>query len=168
MANSNWQTVANPCSTTKPGCWMLKQGNFITGFFPKKVQANLDSDVGVFGFPPATAGGENPTLGGGDLATLLNDNASAKAVMKLMSDQVPGHRGRQERRLHLPAQGLRHQPLPEQHRQGRGQRGLQSTAFLFDGSDAMPAVGRCRVLLEGDGLLDRRGGVLDEAMKNID
>ena len=28
---------------------------------------------GVFGFPPAEAGGDNPVLGGGDLATLLND-----------------------------------------------------------------------------------------------
>ena len=32
------------------------------------------SDIGVFGFPPAEAGGDNPVLGGGDLATLLSDN----------------------------------------------------------------------------------------------
>jgi len=51
IANSNWQTVANNMFDAKPGCWMLKQGNFITGFFPKTVQANLDANVGVFGFP---------------------------------------------------------------------------------------------------------------------
>ena len=98
-ASTNWQTVANPmfASNTKPGCWMLKQGNFITGFFPKAVQANLDSNVGVFGFPPATAGGDNPTVGGGDLATLLNNSKNAQKVMKLMSQTNLGNEAAQVR-----------------------------------------------------------------------
>ena len=62
----------------KPGCWMLKQGSFITTFFPKAVQSDLDTEVGVYGFPPATAGGDNPTLGGGDLAVLLSKNTNAE------------------------------------------------------------------------------------------
>ena len=57
----------------KPGCWMYKQGNFIAGFFPEDVVADIDEKVGVFGFPPAEAGGENPVLGGGDMAMMLDD-----------------------------------------------------------------------------------------------
>ena len=63
IANSNWQTVANPMFEAKPGCWLLKQGNFIVNFMPKDVQADLDANVGVFGFPPAEAGGEQPDPG---------------------------------------------------------------------------------------------------------
>ena len=127
-ANTNWQTVANPmfASNTKPGCWMQKQGNFITGFFPKAVQSDARQQRRRLRLPArAPSGGDNPTVGGGDLATLLNNSKNAQKVMKLMSPDQPRQRGREVRGLHLPAQGLRHQPLPEHDRQGCGRRGLQ-------------------------------------------
>ncbi len=42
---------------SKPGCWMYKQGNFITGagFFPSPIVNNLDANVGAFFFPGETA-----------------------------------------------------------------------------------------------------------------
>lgn len=72
----------------QPGCWMLKQGNFIVSadFIPQDVVDNVDERVGVFGFPPAEAGTDAPVLGGGDLATLLQDNDDAKAVMAMLAD----------------------------------------------------------------------------------
>ncbi len=68
IASTNFGTAGNPMFDAEPGCWLYKQGSFITGFFPKNVVANLDEEVGVFGFPPKDAGGENPVLGGGDMA----------------------------------------------------------------------------------------------------
>ena len=139
VANSNWQTVANHMFDPKPGCWMLKQGNFITGFFPKAVQSNLDANVGVFGFPPATAGGEDPTLGGGDQAVLINDNKSSEAVMKLMSDKSLGTAAAKNGDYISPHKDFDVSLYPNNVVKGAAQVAYKSSAFLFDGSDAMPA-----------------------------
>jgi alpha-glucoside transport system substrate-binding protein len=42
-----------------PGCWMLKQGNFIVSadFIPQDVVDNVDERIGVFGFPRPLWGG---------------------------------------------------------------------------------------------------------------
>ena len=74
-----------------PKCWMYMQGSFITGFFPKSATSNLDANVGVMGFPPGTAGGENPVEGGGDLMTMLNDSANVKTVVKDLSETSIGN-----------------------------------------------------------------------------
>src|SRR4029453_13009479 len=41
IASTSFQSAGNPMFDAKPGCMMYKQGSFITGFFPKNVQANL-------------------------------------------------------------------------------------------------------------------------------
>jgi len=140
-ANNNWQTVANPMfdSDTKPGCWMQKQGNFITGFYPKDVQSDLDSRVGVFGFPPIEAGGDNPTLGGGDLATLLDDNKSAQEVMKLMAQTNLGTEAAKSGAYISPHKDFDTSLYPNTIVKGAAEVAYKSSSFLFDGSDAMPA-----------------------------
>ena len=140
-ASNNWQTVANPmfASDTKPGCWMLKQGNFITGFFPKAVQANLDSDVGVFGVGAAAPGGPTPTLGGGDLATLLNNSKNAQAVIKLMSQSNLGNEAAKSGDYISPHKDFDTSLYPNTIVKGAAEVAYKSTTFLFDGSDAMPA-----------------------------
>jgi alpha-glucoside transport system substrate-binding protein len=168
IANSNWQTVANHMFDAKPGCWMLKQGNFITGFFPKNVQADLDANVGVFGFPPATAGGENPTLGGGDLATLLNSNKSSQAVMKLMSQTDLGSEAAKSGAYISPHKDFDTSVYPNTIVKGAADVAYKSTQFLFDGSDAMPAsVGAGSFWKQ---MVSWTAGEesLDEALKNID
>jgi alpha-glucoside transport system substrate-binding protein len=168
IANSNWQTVANSMFDAKPGCWMLKQGNFITGFFPKDVQSNLDATVGVFGFPPATAGGDNPVLGGGDLATLLNDGKSSQAVMKLMSAKDLGTAAAKGGDYISPHKDFDTSLYPNSIVKGAAEVAYNSTQFLFDGSDAMPAsVGAGSFWKE---MVAWTGGdeSLDEALKNID
>jgi alpha-glucoside transport system substrate-binding protein len=168
IANSNWQTVANSMFDAKPGCWMLKQGNFITGFFPKNVQANLNANVGVFGFPPATAGGDNPTLGGGDLAMLLNDNKSSEAVMKLMADKSLGTEAAKSGDYISPHKDFNTSLYPNNIVKGAAGVAYKSTSFLFDGSDAMPAsVGSGSFWKQ---MVSWTAGEesLDAALKNID
>ena len=91
MASTNFGTAGNPMFDAKPGCWMYNQGSFITGFFPEDILADLDANVGVFGFPPAEAGGENPVIGGGDLAMLLSDSENAKTVMAALAETDIGN-----------------------------------------------------------------------------
>jgi alpha-glucoside transport system substrate-binding protein len=53
IASTNFGTAGNSMFNPKPGCMLMKQGSFITTFFPKNVQADLPGNVGVFYFPPA-------------------------------------------------------------------------------------------------------------------
>ncbi len=153
----------------KPGCWMLKQGNFITGFFPKNVQNNLNANVGVFGFPPASAGGENPTLGGGDLAMLLNDNKSSEAVMKLMAEKNLGTEAAKYGDYISPHKDFDTSLYPNDIVKGAAKVAYGSTSFLFDGSDAMPASGRLPGSFWKEMVAWTAGEEsLDAALKNID
>jgi alpha-glucoside transport system substrate-binding protein len=168
IANSNWQTVANSMFDAKPGCWMLKQGTFITGFFPKNVQANLNADVGVFGFPPATVGGDDPTLGAGDMATLLNDNKSSEAVMKLMANKNLGTAAAKNGDYISPFKDFDVSLYPTDIIKGAAGVAYKSTQFLFDGSDAMPAsVGAGSFWKEMVSWISGEES-LDKALKNID
>ena len=78
IASNAFGTAGNPMFDNKPGCILYKQGSFITDLLPEGGPGGPGHQVGVFGFPPATAGGDNPVLGGGDLAMLLKNTAGAR------------------------------------------------------------------------------------------
>ena len=103
--------------TDPPGCFMHRQGNFITGFFPDEVQEDLDANVGVAYFPPVEGGYDgNPVLAGGDLAMLLNDTPAARAVMEFLATDTFGEPWAQAGGWLSPHIGLRRQRLPDRGR----------------------------------------------------
>jgi alpha-glucoside transport system substrate-binding protein len=139
IASTNFGTAGNPMfDTPKPGCYMYKQGSFITGFFPKSVTSDLDANVGVFGFPPAQAGGDNPVLGGGDLATMLDDSKSTKAVMKLLSSPDIGTEAAGSSSFISPHKAFDPANYPNDLTRQVAKVAYDASAFLFDGSDQMP------------------------------
>jgi alpha-glucoside transport system substrate-binding protein len=140
ITSTNFGTAGNPMFDAEPGCWMYKQGSFITGFFPENIVANLDEEVGVFGFPPAETGGENPVLGGGDMAVLMSDSEQASTVMEILSrseigDEAPGIEGST---FVSPHKDFSLDNYPTELQKQTADIAYQSTAFLFDGSDQMP------------------------------
>ena len=154
----------------KPGCWMLKQGNFIVSadFIPQDVVDNVDERIGVFGFPPAEAGGENPVLGGGDLATLLQDNADAKAVMKMLANVDIGTTAAPDSSFISPHTGFDTSLYPSDLTRQIADVAYKSDAVLFDGSDAMPGeVGAGTFWKEMTAWISEQED-LDTALKNID
>ena len=140
IASTGFGDAENSMWKSDPGCWLFKQGSFITAFFPEDVVKNFATDVGVFGFPPANAGEKAPVLGGGDLAVLLNDNDAAKTGMKMLAETDIGNDGRGQR-LVVPvaAQGLRLVPLHQPGHQGRRPGGQER---LRPSSSTAPT--RCR------------------------
>jgi alpha-glucoside transport system substrate-binding protein len=138
IASTNFGTAGNPMFDAKPGCWMYNQGSFITGFFPKAVIADLDTNVGVMGFPPATAGGDNPVEGGGDMATLLNDSANAKKVMAALAATDIGNDAAPSSSFISPHKDFDASLYPNELTRSIAKVATDSTAFLFDGSDQMP------------------------------
>jgi alpha-glucoside transport system substrate-binding protein len=138
ITSTNFGTAGNPMFDAKPGCWLYKQGSFITGFFPEDVVANLDANVGVFGFPPADAGGENPVLGGGDLAMMLDDSEATQAVMKFLSAPEIGEEAAGSSSFISPHKTFDVSLYPNELTRSYADVAYSSTAFLFDGSDQMP------------------------------
>ncbi|MEO5581700.1 MAG: ABC transporter substrate-binding protein [Saprospiraceae bacterium] len=154
----------------KPGCWLLKQGSFFVGpdFLPEEVFANLDDELGVTAFPPAETGGENPVLGGGDLAVLMNDSEDAKTAMNLLATADIGKDAAPVSSFISPFKDFDASLYPSETTRTIANVAYDSTAFLFDGSDSMPAqVGAGSFWKEMTAWLNGDEDI-DTALKNID
>ena len=138
IASTNFGTAGNPMFDADPKCWMYKQGTFITGFFPKQIVANIDEEVGVFGLPPVEEGGENPVLGGGDSAMMLDDSKSTETVMKLLAETDLGNEAAGSSSFISPHKDFDVANYPDDVTRQSAKVAYDSTEFLFDGSDQMP------------------------------
>lgn len=169
IASTNFGTAGNPMfDAGGPSCWLYKQGSFITGFFPDEVKADLDANVGLFGFPPAEAGGDNPVLGGGDLATLLSDKSAAADVIKLMSETDFGSEAAGSSTFISPHKDFDLANYPDELTRSVASVAYDSSAFLFDGSDQMPGeVGAGSFWRDMTAWIAGQED-LDTALKNID
>ena len=170
VASTAFGDADNPMWDKPPGCYMLKQGNFIVSkdFMPADVVSNVDQNIGVFGFPPLEAGGENPTVGGGDLATLLSDNENAKKVMKMLADPTIGDDAAPSSSFISPFKTFDKSLYPNDLTRQIADVAYNSTNFLFDGSDQMPgAVGAGSFWKDMTSWISGQED-LDTALKNID
>ena len=139
IASTNFGDAENSMWKDKPGCWMLKQGTFITAFWPEDVVKNFSKDVGVFGFPSATSGEKAPVLGGGDLAVLLNDNASAKKAMQMLAETDTGDDAAKNGSTYLsPHNDFDSSLYVNPVIKAADQVVKNGSGLLFDGSDQMP------------------------------
>ncbi len=163
--------AAKPMFDAKgPACWLLKQGSFFVGpdFLPEEVFANLDEELGVMGFPPAEAGGENPVLGGGDLAVLMSESEDAKTAMNLLAETDIGNEAAPVSSFISPHTDFDASLYPSDTTRTIAKVAYDSTAFLFDGSDSMPAeVGAGSFWKEMTAWLNGDED-LDKALTNID
>jgi alpha-glucoside transport system substrate-binding protein len=121
-------------------CYMHKQGNFITSFFPEGLVAGEDYDF--FYLPPIDEAYGRPFLVAGDIYAMFNDRPEVRAVMDFFS------RG-ESVKAWLAAGGAL-SPHKDAQLDWYGsdvERGIaalvsEATSVRFDGSDLMPgAVG---------------------------
>ncbi len=83
IITTNFGDAPTPMFQTPPKCWLHRQGNFITSFFPKTAKPGVDYDV--FYFPPVDAAYGKPFLVAGDLMAAFRDRPEVRAVMQLFS-----------------------------------------------------------------------------------
>lgn len=72
-----------PMFENPPKCWLHKQGNFITSFFPEGAQAGVDYDF--FYLPGIDEAYGDPVLVAGDIMAMFNDRPEVRAVMELFT-----------------------------------------------------------------------------------
>lgn len=155
--------------TDPPGCWMHRQGNFITGFFPDEVQETLDDNVGVTYFPPTPGGYDgNPVLAGGDLALMIDDSDAARQVMEFMSTETFGEAWAAGGGWLSPHVGFDSSIYPTEVERNLFEIGANADVLRFDGSDLMP--GPVGTGSFWTGMVDWIGGQrsLDEVLVSID
>lgn len=72
-----------PMFDNPPKCWLHRQGNFITSFFPEGLEPGVDYDF--FYLPPIDPAYGKPVLGAGDIYAMFNDRPEVRAVMQYFS-----------------------------------------------------------------------------------
>jgi len=169
IASTNFGNAANPMFKAQPDCWMYKQGSFMTGFFQESAGVeNLDEEVGVFGFPPVEEGGENPVLGGGDMAVMMTDDEATATVMEWLADPEIGNEAAPNSSFISPHTTFDASLYPTELTRQMASVAYESTAFLFDGSDQMPGeVGAGSFWREITAWISGETD-LDTALQNID
>jgi alpha-glucoside transport system substrate-binding protein len=142
IASTNFGNAANPMFKEEPDCWLYKQGSFMTGFFQESAGVeDLDKEVGVFGFPPADEGGEDPTIG--------NEAAPNSSFIS-------------------PHTTFDTSLYPTELTKQMADVAYSSSTFLFDGSDQMPGeVGAGSFWKEMTAWISGQTD-LDTALQNID
>ncbi len=125
-----------PMFEDPPKCWMHKQGNFITGFFPEGAEA--DVDYGFFYLPPIDPAYGKPFLVAGDIMAMFNDRPEVRALIEYFT--VP----ESAKGWLAPGGALatHKTATPDMYgvdlERGIAELVLEATSFRFDGSDLMP------------------------------
>ena len=129
----------NPMFDEEPGCFMHRQGNFVTGFFPEDVQADLGANVGIFVLPPVEDGFDGqPILGGGDMAAMFSDNEDTVAVMEFLTSDEFGGPWAEAGGWLSPHATFDSSLYPDEITQQTAELAADADVFRFDGSDLMP------------------------------
>jgi alpha-glucoside transport system substrate-binding protein len=81
-----------PMFEAPPKCWLHRQGNFVTSFFPQAIQAQAGTAFDFFYLPPIDDAYGKPVLGAGDIYAVFDDRPEVRAVIQYFStgDSVKG------------------------------------------------------------------------------
>jgi alpha-glucoside transport system substrate-binding protein len=125
-----------PMFEDPPKCWLHKQGNFITGFFPEGAESEVD--YSFFYLPPIDPAYGKPFLVAGDLNAMFNDRPEVRALMEFFT--VP-----ESAKGWLETGGAlatHKSATPDMYgvdlERGIATLVVEATSFRFDASDLMP------------------------------
>jgi alpha-glucoside transport system substrate-binding protein len=80
IATTNFGDAPKPMFENPPKCWLHKQGNFITSFFPEGLKPSVDYDF--FYLPGIDKQYGDPFLIAGDIYAMFNDRPEVRAVLE--------------------------------------------------------------------------------------
>ena len=125
-----------PLFQDPPQCWLHRQANFITSFFPEGATYGVDYDF--FYLPPVDDQYGRPFLVAGDLIAMFNDRPEVRALMEYFTTPQ-SVTGWLEGGGAIAAQQTATQALYGSDLDWNiSQLVAEATSFRFDGSDLMP------------------------------
>ena len=125
-----------PMFEDPPRCWMHKQGNFITGFFPEGSEAGVDYDF--FYLPGIDEAYGKPFLVAGDIMSMFNDRPEVRALMEYFTTPQSAGGWLQNGGALAAHQTATPDMYGADLERGIAELVLGATSFRFDGSDLMP------------------------------
>jgi len=155
-----------PMFDDPPKCWLHKQGNFITSFFPAGLEAGVDYDF--FYLPPIDEQYGKPVLVAGDLMAMFNDRPEVRAVMEYFTKGASVETWVKSGGAIVPHYDSSLDWYSNDVDRGVAEIILNADSVRFDGSDLMP--GEVGAGSFWKGMTDYVSGTidLDTAMKEID
>ena len=141
ILNTAFADAMTPAFDPEPGCYLHRQGNFATTFYPEDVQADLDNRVGTFYFPRFEGGYDgDPVLGGGDLAAVFtSDDDEVNQVMEFLASDQFGGPWAQAGGWLSPHTTFDVSQYADETTRTIAESASSADVFRFDGSDLMPA-----------------------------
>ena len=155
-----------PMFDDPPKCWLHKQGNFITSFFPAGLEAGVDYDF--FYLPPIDEQYGKPVLVAGDIMAMFNDRPEVRAVMEYFTKGASVETWVKSGGAISPHYDSSLDWYSNDVDRGVAEIILNADSVRFDGSDLMP--GEVGAGSFWKGMTDYVSGTvdLDTAMKEID
>ncbi|RMH02429.1 MAG: carbohydrate ABC transporter substrate-binding protein [Chloroflexi bacterium] len=125
-----------PMFEEPPRCWLHKQGNFITSFFPEDAEPGVDYDF--FYLPPIDEQYGRPFLVAGDLMSMFNDRPEVRAVMEFFTTAESASGWMAAGGALSPHTDATLDMYGDPVVRGIAELVMNATSFRFDGSDLMP------------------------------
>lgn len=123
-------------------CFMIRQGSFITDFFPDDIKAELAAgdytNADVFALP-APEGAESGVLGGGDLVGAFHSDADVAKVLQFITSDKVGTKMAAASSFTSPHKTFDTSLYPNALTKTVGETMANASVFGFDGSDRMPS-----------------------------
>jgi alpha-glucoside transport system substrate-binding protein len=136
IVSTSFGDAPTPMFQDPPGCWLHRQANFITSFFPEGVTYGADYDF--FYLPPVDPQYGKPFLVAGDLIAMFNDRPEVRALMEYFTTPQSVS-GWLEGGGAIAAQQTATKDMYGSDLDwGVAQLVAGATSFRFDGSDLMP------------------------------
>jgi alpha-glucoside transport system substrate-binding protein len=139
VLTTNFGDAPNIMFDNPPKAWMHKQGNFVTGFFPDRIQANLLEEVGLFGFPEIDPQWGTPALGGGDQFIIFNDRPEVRQFMEYLATWESAKSWASAGGALFPYKTQDLNAYGSELERAQAELLLNAKVFRFDASDLMPA-----------------------------
>ncbi len=131
--------AVTPLFDTPPTAWLHRQGNFITGFMPENIQANLEEEVGVFALPEINPKWGTPVLGGGDQFVAFNDKPEVMQLMEYFTTWESAAPWAKAGGAMFPYKDSNFADYSSDIERELAKILVNAEVFRFDGSDNMPA-----------------------------
>ncbi|AEE15866.1 ABC transporter substrate-binding protein [Treponema brennaborense] len=139
ILTSNFGDSVKPLFDTPPKAYMNRQGNFITGFMPERVQAQLEEEVGVFAFPAINPEWGTPVLGGGDQFVAFNDRPEVQEFLAFLTTWESCAPWAKIGGALFPHKTQNFDDYGNAIERDIAKILVNASVFRFDGSDLMPA-----------------------------
>lgn len=136
IVSADFGASAGNMFTDPPRCWLHRQGNFITSFFPAGLEPGVDYDF--FYLPPIDDAYGRPFLVAGDLMAMFNDRPEVQAVMQFFTYGEAVRTWLAAGGALSPHNDASLDWYGDDVERGLAEIAAAATSLRFDGSDLMP------------------------------